>query len=358
VPRALLALLRRSPRALLTGLATAARSGPRTLRARTWQLFYLVEAIVLWWRMSAAGLRHLHVHFANNGADVARLAVTLGRAVDGPAAGWSWSIAMHGSSEFEDRVQHDLAAKFAAADAVACISDYTRSQVMRDLAPAQWPKVGLVRMGVDTCRFRPADVPTDRPAGAPLRILTVGRLVPVKGIPLLVDAVAALNAQGTPAELTIVGGGPLREELTAGIAARGLEDAVHLLGPVSQEHLPELYRQADVFCLPSFNEGIPVVLMEAMATGLPVVTTAITGIPELVQHRRTGLLVTPGRADQLADALAELAADPALVRELGTQARAAVVRDHDPEANGRRLLALLDLPAPALLQATEVTSAR
>lgn len=196
-------------------------------------------------------------------------------------------------------------------------------------------------MGVDTVRFRPASTRVDRDVAAPLRVLTVGRLVPVKGMPLLVDAVAALVHRGFPVALTVVGAGPLLEPLREDVRARGLDDVVRLLGPVSQDELPALYREADVFCLPSFNEGIPVVLMEAMATGLPVVTTAITGIPELVVHHRTGLLVTPGRADLLAAALAELARDPALSRRLGEQARVAVLRDHDSDTNAQELLDLL-----------------
>lgn len=338
---AVLAVVRRSPTALLRGLSAALRTGPSSPRARLWQVFYLGEALVLWRGMTARGLRHVHVHFANNGADIARLAVLIGRLVDGPGAGWRWSLAMHGSTEFEDRKAHDLAAKFGSAAAVACISDYTRSQVMSHLPPAQWHKVGLVRMGVDTVRFSPAPVRVDRDAAAPLRVLTVGRLVPVKGMPLLVDAVAELVHRGLPVALTVVGAGPLLEPLREDVRARGLDEVVRLLGPVSQDELPKLYREADVFCLPSFNEGIPVVLMEAMATGLPVVTTAITGIPELVVDHRTGLLVTPGRADLLAAALTELALDPSLSRRLGEQARTAVLRDHDSDINAQGLLDLL-----------------
>lgn len=339
-PRALLALARRSPAALGVGLVAALRSGPRTLRARTWQVFYLVEAIVLWWRMSRAELRHLHVHFANNSADIARLTVTLGLAANGAGSGWSWSLAMHGPTEFEDRSRFDLEAKVASASSVACISDFCRSQIMRLLPPSQWKKAGLVRMAVDTSRYRPA-AKEDLPApGSPLRILTVGRLVPEKGAPLLVDAVDRMRTAGVPVNLTVVGAGPLHGELSAMVRARGLDELVHLLGPVGQEQLPELYRQADVFVLPSFAEGLPVVLMEAMASGLPVITTAIAGIPELVIDHHTGLLLPPGRADLIAEALTELVTDPLLTHELGVNGRAAVLRLHDPQGNARRLIEL------------------
>lgn len=339
--RALAALLGRSPGAVSTGLTLALRSGPPTPRARTWQVFYLVEAVILWWRMTQLSLRHVHVHFANNGADVARLTVAVGRAVDGPAAGWGWSLAMHGPTEFENQTGFDLAAKVASAESVACISDFCRSQVMRLLPPQDWAQVGLVRMAVDTTRFRPAQNRAVKATGAPLRVLTVGRLVPEKGAPLLVDALSQLISSGTPATLTVVGAGPLHELLAAEAHARGLADVVHLVGPVGQEQLPQLYQDADVFCLPSFAEGLPVVLMEAMASGLPVVTTAIAGIPELVVDHRTGLLLPPGRADLIADALSELAANPALTRDMGERARSAVQEHHEPEHNARRLLELI-----------------
>lgn len=349
LPPATLALLRRSPRALFAGLRLALSAGPGTVRARVWQLLYLGEAVILWSRMSRLGLRHVHVHFANNSADVARLAVALGTAVDGPDAGWRWSLTMHGPTEFEDQIRFDLAAKAGSADTIACISDFCRSQLMRLLPPQSWAKLGLVRMGVDATRFHPAD-PAHRapdsgnePAPAedrPLRVLTVGRLVPEKGAPVLVEAVARLRKAGIPVHLTVVGSGPLAERLAEQSRDLGVADSVELRGPVGQDDLPELYRRADVFCLPSFAEGLPVVLMEAMASAGAVVTTRIAGIPELVRDDATGLLVTPGRADLVADALSRLAGDPGLRSALGAAGREAVLRDHDALDNGRRLVAL------------------
>ncbi|MGY1636656.1 glycosyltransferase family 4 protein [Geodermatophilus sp. SYSU D00742] len=369
--RASLALVLRSPGAVPAGLRLAARSGPATPRGRLWQAFYLYEAVVLWWRMSRTGLRHVHVHFANNGADIARLAVALGAAVDGPDGGWRWSLSMHGPTEFEDRTTFDLADKVASASAVACISDFCRSQVMRLLPPSEWGKTGIVRMAVDTTRFRPLETTSARPedgGDGDLRILTVGRLVPEKGAPVLVEAVARLRAAGIRARLTVVGAGPLAAQLAEQVRADGLTDAVDLVGPVGQQHLPDLYRAADVFCLPSFAEGLPVVLMEAMASGRPVVTTAIAGIPELVVHGRTGLVVPPGRADLIAEALAELAADPALRRRLGEAGRAAVLEAHRPDDNARLLTRLWEgstdggrtdgLPARRSTEAFEEAQAR
>jgi glycosyltransferase involved in cell wall biosynthesis len=137
--------------------------------------------------------------------------------------------------------------------------------------------------------------------------------------------VAQLTGRGIDVELRLVGGGELEQQLHAEIAGRGLKDKVTLVGPVGQDEILAQYHWADVFCLPSFQEGLPVVLMEAMSTELPVVTTPINGIPELVKDGCNGHLVAPGRADLLADALAELAGDPGRRRHLGEQARRDVV---------------------------------
>lgn len=345
------ALLARAPRALLTVLALALRSGVPTSRARLWQLFYLAEAVVLWWHMSRRGLRHIHVHFANNGADVARLTVALGTAVDGPGH-WRWSMSMHGPTEFEDQRNYDLGAKVASASVTACISDYCRSQLMRLLPPSEWSRLAVVRMAVDTDRFSPGPRASFAGAGeaesgsVPLTVVTVGRLVPEKGAPVLLQAISQLADAGTPVRLIVVGTGPLADELQAQSRALGVADLVEFRGPVGQQELPDIYRNSDVFCLPSFAEGLPVVLMEAMACGRPVVSTTIAAIPELVTDHVTGLLVLPGRPDLLAAALTELANRPELRQLLGDQARDAVLRDHDRQDNARRLLDLWGRSAP------------
>jgi len=309
------------PGAVLASAAQALGTGEARARSRVWQLFYAAEALRLLDELNTLGVRHVHAHFANNGADVARAAIAHARRVD-PDGGWRWSFTMHGPTEFEAVERFDLAAKVADADAVACISDFTRSQLMRLSAPSDWPKLDVVHMSVDTDRFIPPAAP--RPAG-PLRILDVGRLVPEKGAPVLLDAVELLTQRGVAVELRLVGGGDLEVELRTLIRERGLADRVTLVGSVGQDDILAQYHWADVFCLPSFQEGLPVVLMEAMATELPVVTSTINGIPELVKDGRNGYLLPPGRADLLADALARLAADPGLRAQFGVQARADVI---------------------------------
>ncbi len=309
------------PLATLGSVAGAVLTGEARARSRLWQVLYTAEAMRLLDELNRLGVRHIHAHFANNGADIARAAVAHARRVE-PDAGWRWSFTMHGPTEFEAVERFDLAAKVADADAVACISDFTRSQLMRLSEPGDWPKLDVVHMSVDTDLFVPSG--GERPPG-PLRILDVGRLVPEKGAPVLLDAVTLLAERGVDVEVRLVGGGDLADDLARTLDARGLRDRVTLVGAVGQDAILDQYHWADAFCLPSFQEGLPVVLMEAMATGLPVVTTTINGIPELVKHERNGFLVPPGRADLLAESLAALATDPGLRTRLGEQARRDVV---------------------------------
>lgn len=315
----------RRPDVLGAGLARALRTGPRSPRARLWQVFYLGEAVVLLDLMRRRGLRHVHAHFANVAADVARHTAALGRDLDGPSSAWRWSFTMHGPTGFEAVREVDLAAKTRDADGVSCITDFCRSQLLALVEPQHWDKLTVVPMTVDEQRYHPPATP--RGQDGPLRLLDVGRLVPQKGPSILVDAVDRLLRRGVPVRARIVGAGPLADDLAREVSRRGLSDAIELTGPIGQDRLPELYRWADVFVLPSFAEGLPVVLMEAMATGLPVVTTQIAGIGELVIDRTHGRVVPPGRPDRLADAIADLAADPLRRRRMGQAGRAAVLAD-------------------------------
>ncbi|MFI7589571.1 glycosyltransferase family 4 protein [Spongisporangium articulatum] len=333
VVRALLHLARRHPIALLLTLVQALRTGPATARARLWQVFYLAEAALLVRHLRAEGLRHVHVHLANNGADIARLATALANRIE--PRRFTWSMAVHGPTEFADVMGSDLAAKVRAADFVTCISDFCRSQLMGLVEPEHWPKLHVVPMSVEPGRY----APVAREGGRrPARVLFVGRLVPEKGPMVLLDALArlAVTAPGS-VEARIVGAGPLAADLAARVRALGLHD-VQLLGALGQDDLPDQYAWADVFCLPSFAEGLPVVLMEAMATGLPVVTTPIAGIPELVTDGVHGLLVPPGRPDALVTALAALAGDPDRRRRLGRRGAQAVAQQHDAARNAALLL--------------------
>lgn len=338
--------LLRSRKGLLASARLAARSGPSSVRGRTWQAFYLGEAVLLFEELRTRGIRHVHVHFANNGADVARLVVAMGEAVDGPDAGWRWTMSMHGPTEFESVDTFDLPAKIRSAHAIACISEYCRGQLMRHSTPDHWGKLGLVRMAVDSRRFADATQVRARRSPDEHHVLFVGRLVPEKGPSVLLDAVSALRRdpalEGKRITVRIVGSGPLADVLAAQVAREGLEGMVELVGPLGNEDLPAQYAWADVFCLPSFAEGVPVVLMEALATAATVVTTPVAGIPELVQDGVSGRLVPPGRPDLLAAALR----DAALMSHddrarMGAAGRAHVAAEFSQDLNARRLLEVL-----------------
>jgi glycosyltransferase involved in cell wall biosynthesis len=185
------------------------------------------------------------------------------------------------------------------------------------------------------------------PAGGPLRLLCVARWCEKKGLDTLLAACALLRDRGVTFELRLFGDGPLREALTAQWRRDGLSAWVTLGGPISQEAVARELRECHVFVMPCRRDqtgdmdGIPTVFMEAMATGRPVVSCAISGIPELVRDGETGLLVPPEDAASVADAMIRLATDRALLERLGAQGRALVERQHDQRACARAMLASL-----------------
>jgi len=256
---------------------------------------------------------------------------------------------MHGPTEFSAVEDFGLAGKVVAADLVICISDYCRSQLMALVDESHWDKLVVIHCGVDVTQVEaPAKEVMD---GRALRVLCVGRIVAAKGQTVLVDAVAALRRAGVRAEVVLVGAGPMRSRVEQQVRAHDLEDVVRFTGPLGQDDIRRWYEWADVFCLPSFAEGVPVVLMEAMAAGVPVVTTQIAGIPELVEQGRSGILVRPGRADLVAAALADLARDPALRERLSDGGLAAVQAEFDQSKTVQMLrdafAAIGRRPAPA-----------
>jgi colanic acid/amylovoran biosynthesis glycosyltransferase len=314
--RAHLRALTAAPCAYLGALGVALRLG-RGARARLWQAFYFAEAVVLWLECSRRGLRHVHAHFTRPAADTALLTCELGRRAE-PDAGWSWSFSAHGADIY-DTDPRALADKVRHATAVVCVSDYGRDLLKTLVEEPHWPRLQVVRCGLDLARYPAIE---RRPRGpGPVRILTVGRLVPVKGQAVLLRALARMLQDGIDAELTIVGDGPLRASLETEAMELGIARRVRFAGRVGQDDILPFYESADIFALSSFAEGIPVVLMEAMATELPVVASRITAIPELVEDGRNGILVDARRDDQLADALVLLARDPQLRTEMGRAGR-------------------------------------
>jgi colanic acid/amylovoran biosynthesis glycosyltransferase len=337
----------RHPVAAMGTLTSTLRSSPPGTRSHLWRLFYFVEALLLWSFCNRNGIRQIHAHHANVSSELARAAADFGNRID--EAGWSWSFTMHGCTELYDLIHYGLAGKVESADLVVAVSEYTRAQLLRIVDEDHWPKINVVHCGVDVEAFLPPDqavVPSGhmiRPtssasASDPLRLLFVGRLVVEKGLAVLLDTMQSLQANGDAVELTIVGDGPLRPRIESRIAEQALR--VRCLGSIAQQEIVDLYQQHDVFVMTSFGEGLPVVLMEALACELPVVAPWISGIPELVEHEQTGLLVPAGRSDSLAAAIQRLSGDPDLRRQLGRNGRQRVLESFDADKESAMLAVL------------------
>ncbi len=322
-----LSALVRSPGRYLSTLALALRTGAPGLRERLWHLFYFGEAMVLLRHCRRAGIEHIHAQFADSATDVAMLVAYY--------RGGTWSLAVHGSVEFYNVDRYALTDKIEDARFAVGISDFGRSQLMRLSDSSRWEHIHVVRCGVDLAVYEP---PTERSDSATSAdVLFVGRLLHGKGLSLLFEAVAELRRRGLDVTVTVVGDGPARSEVEA---AAG--EHVRLLGSVGQDDLLDLYARADLFCLPSFAEGIPVVAMEAMAMELPVVTTRIMGIPELVEDGTNGLLVPPGRVDALTDALERLVRAPDERRAMGRAGREKVRADYDVARSAAAMRSVLE----------------
>ena len=329
--RAHLAAAVRSPRRYFAAVALALRMRAPGLRALVAQLAYFAFAVVIWHRCTRAGVRHVHAQFADNASDVALLTASLG----GPE--WTWSLAVHGPVEFLDLSRNRLAEKARRADLVITISDFGRSQVMALVGDEHWSKVHVVHCGLRPEDFMPPD-DSDDGEGRPLRVITVGRLVSLKGQAVLLEAIARAAGRGVPLELEVIGDGPDRAALERLAVERDIGDVVRFAGPIGQDAIRERYARADIFCQSSFAEGLPVVLMEAMAMERPVVATQIAGIPELVEDGESGLLVAPGRADLLADALERLGtATQDERRAMGRAGRAKVTAEFDVARSAAQL---------------------
>jgi colanic acid/amylovoran biosynthesis glycosyltransferase len=321
------------PRRWLSALSTAIRMARRSEKGLLRHLAYLAEACYLRRRLAGIGARHLHAHFGTNAAAVAML----GRLLGGPP----YSITMHGPEEFDAPGPLALGEKARHAAFIVAISHFTRSQLCRWCATADWPKIHVVRCGLDGVFLEGAGTPVpDRP-----RLVSVGRLAEQKGQLLLVEASARLRDRGADFELVIVGDGPMREELEQLIDRLGLQDRVRITGFLDNRAVRRELEAARALVLPSFAEGLPVVLMEAMALGRPVIATYIAGIPELVEPGRSGWLVPAGAVEPLVEAMAEaLAADPEELDRMGRAGAARAILQHDAAAEAGKLAGLIAGP--------------
>lgn len=325
----------RRPAAFARALRLALRLGHRSDRGLPRHLAYLAEACVLAGWLERDGAVHLHAHFGTNPAAVAALCHALG----GPR----YSFTVHGPEEFDRPEALHLGEKIRGAAFAVAVSSYGRSQLYRWARHADWPKIQVVRCGLDEALLRAPATPV--PA-AP-RLVCVARLSEQKGHLLLVEAAARLAAEGRAFELVLAGDGPLRPQVEAAVARAGLEGRVRLAGWMGADAVREAILASRALVLPSFAEGLPVVVMEALALGRPVVTTAIAGTPELVEPGTTGWLVPAGSVEALVDALrAALDAEPSRLAAMGRAGAALVARLHDAAAEAAKLAALFRAPAP------------
>lgn len=321
----------RRPLRYLSGFGLALRLAGLDLHDVVLHLGYFAEAVVLGRWMERSGLAHLHVHFANASATVALLARSV--------YGFEYSIRIHGSDEFYGVAHYRLPQKVSGALFACCIGWQCRSQVMKATPPEQWEKLDVCRLGVDPNLFR------GREGAAPrgrFEILCVARLVPAKGQSILLAAVAKLIERGRKIHVSLVGDGPGRAMFEALTARLQIGGHVTFHGSITQDRIREYLERADVFVLPSFAEGIPVTLMEAMAMEIPCVSTLVGGIPELIQSGVNGILVPPSDPDGLADAIANLMTDPALRARLGREGRCTVVSSYNLRKNVEELAAIFD----------------
>lgn len=287
---------------------------------------YFIEAAWLVRRMRQLDVAHLHAHFGTNPAAVGLLT----RALGGPP----FSFTVHGPDEFDAPVALALSRKIAAALFVVAISSFGRSQLMRWSSKDQWEKIKVIRCGVDSTFFEN----TTKPRHVSVEFCCIARLAPQKGLPVLIDAVERLAAEGEEFSVTIIGDGELKEFLEAEIKTKGLEHRIVLAGTRSAADIRDYLQRARAFVLPSFAEGLPVVLMEALALSRPVIATSIAGIPELVDST-CGWLIPAGSVDALVAAMREALHTPP--DELAAKGRAGyqrVRRMHSASRGGELIL--------------------
>ena len=327
--RAMLATAFSHPGRTFAALRLATRMSRGSDRPLLWHWIYFAEACVVARWLGESGASHVHAHFGTNSAEVAMLA--------GVLADVGYSFTVHGPDEFDRPKAIGLAEKIRRAAFVVGISSFTRSQMFRWVERAHWSKIEVVHCGLDAA-FHAGD-----PAGAAAStsLVCVGRLGEQKGHALLLDAMRSVFDRGHRFSLVLAGDGELRAAVEARVRELGLQDHVRITGWIGSEEVRRELLAARALVLPSFAEGLPVVIMEAMALRRPVVTTYVAGIPELVQHGRTGWLVPAGDEEALADAIvACLGATDETLATMGANGRERVLERHDADREAGKLAAL------------------
>lgn len=334
IVRANLHFLWKNPFVYLKTLWDLLRSNWGSFNFFTGVIGIFPKTVLFAYRMRADNVQHVHAHFASHPAAAGFIIHRL--------VGIPYSFTAHGSDLHRDR--HMLREKVAEAAFVAAISEYNKELIISECRGNYREKVNVVHCGVDTEVFRARSHETPYEKGEnPYMILCVGTLHEVKGQAYLIEACRQLQERGFNFECHFVGDGPDKKSLTDLVEQAGLSDKVRFAGSLTRTEIARLLLDADVLTAPSVptsdgrREGIPVVLMEAMGSGVPVVASDLSGIPELVNDQLTGLLVPPRDATSLANALERYLKDPDLRRRLGRAGREKVVGDFDLNKNAARL---------------------
>ncbi len=325
-----------SPLRFLRALGLALRLGHRAYRPLPYHLVFFAQACWLNLWLKATPVRHLHAHFGTNPAELALLVQALG----GPP----YSFTVHGPEEFDKPDFHKIGEKVRRSAFVVAISSFCRSQLFRWVPYARWPDVKVVHCGLERAFHElPVTTPPERP-----RLVCVGRICEQKGQLLLAQAAGEVIRQGTDLELVFAGDGEMRPQLEALIEQLGIERHVRITGWISSQQVREELLAARALALPSFAEGLPVVIMEAMALGRPVLTTYVAGIPELVVPGECGWLFPAGDVEEMVVRMREcLASTPEQLARMGAAARERAIERHDIDTEAAKLAALFRSSAGA-----------
>lgn len=327
-------LLSRAPKRYFSTLKLAIETKRAGVRGGLYQAFYFAEAGLLAARLQSEGFDHLHSHLADVSTSVAMLAASL---ADVP-----FSFTLHGPGVFFDANVWRLDTKIERAAFVSCISWFARSQAQLLSSAEAADKLHIIHCGVDPNRYvdRSLESTSMNETSSNFRLAFVARLDHVKGVGELLEAIAGLAHDMPGLHLDLAGDGPGRKDYEALTARLGINDRVRFHGYIDQTGVAELLASADAYVLPSFAEGVPVGLMEAQASGLPVIATQVGGVSELVVDEVTGFVCRPGDRAQLADRIAQLATDPERRRQMGAAGRERVIADFDSFSEGKRLAQL------------------
>ena len=318
-----------SPRRTLHALRTSVQLSRRADRSLPYHIAYWAEACFIARALDRAPVDHIHAHFGTNAAEVALLVHRL--------TGLPFSFTVHGPEEFDKPQALKLADKMAAAAFVVAISSYGRSQLWRWMAHRDWHKVKVVHCAVDPGFY--THVPSA--VGSASRLVCVGRLCEQKGQLLLCQAAAELVRQGVALELVLAGDGEMRAAIEASIVELGLQEHVRVTGWVDAARVREELLAARALVLPSFAEGLPVVLMEALAMQRPVISTSVAGISELVRQGKEGWLIPAGDLPALVEAMrACILARTGELDAMGVQGRQRVLDRHNDAREAKRLATL------------------